>query len=73
MQTRLMSLIETIANIVIGIIVSFISQLVIFKAYDIVLPMAQNLQIVGWFTAVSLIRSYLIRRYFNKLTRRIKT
>jgi hypothetical protein len=65
MQSRLMSLIETLVNIAIGLVVSLISQLVIFKAYGIKLDMHQNLQIVGWFTAVSIIRSYAVRRMFN--------
>ena len=73
MQSRLMSLIETLVNIAIGLVVSLISQLVIFKAYGIKLDMHQNLQIVGWFTAVSIIRSYAVRRMFNWVhLRRIK-
>ena len=60
-----MSLIETLVNVALGLIVSLISQLVIFQAYGIKLDLHQNLQIVGWFTAVSIIRSYAVRRMFT--------
>ena len=74
MQSRLMSLIETLVNVALGLIVSLISQLVIFQAYGIKLDLHQNLQIVGWFTAVSIIRSYAVRRMFTWVhLRRIKT
>ena len=74
MQSRLMSLVETLVNIAIGLIVSLISQLVIFQAYGIKLDFHQNLQIVGYFTAISIIRSYAVRRMFTWVhLRRIKT
>lgn len=67
MQSKLGSAVEAIANVVVGIIVSLISQLVIFGAYGIHLSLAENVQMVGYFTLVSLVRSYLLRRLFNRL------
>jgi len=64
-QTRLSSLIESVMNIVIGYAVGLLSQLVIFPFFDIHVSMRTNLLIGAWFTVVSLIRSYVIRRWFN--------
>lgn len=71
MQTRLMSLVETLTNIAVGLVISLISQLVIFGAYGIELSFGQNVQIVLWFTAISIIRSYCLRRLFNKFVRKL--
>ena len=67
MQSKLGSAVEAIANVVVGIIVSLISQLVIFGAYGIHISLVENMQMVGYFTLISLIRSYVLRRLFNRL------
>ena len=61
-----MSLVETVTNIVIGLVISLISQIIIFNAYGINLPINDNVAIVLWFTLISVIRSYTIRRLFNR-------
>lgn len=70
MQTRLMSMVETITNVAIGLVVSFLSQVVIFKYYDIHISLAQNLELTLYFTVVSIVRSYVLRRFFNSIRRR---
>lgn len=73
MQTRIESLIESLANIFIGYGIAFISQIVIFPMFGIDVPISTNLWIGAWFTIVSLIRSYIMRRWFNaRLHERIK-
>ncbi len=67
MQSRRMSMIEVATNIAIGLVVSFISQIVIFKLYDIHISVTQNVEITIWFTVISIIRSYLVRRWFNSM------
>lgn len=64
-QTRLGSLIEALMNIVIGYGVALLSQLAIFPMFNIHIPLSTNLWIGVWFTLISLIRSYIIRRWFN--------
>lgn len=64
-QTRLESLIESIINILIGYGVALLSQLLIFPMFGIQVSLTDNLLIGAWFTAVSLVRSYAIRRWFN--------
>lgn len=64
-QSRLGSLIESLMNIVIGYGIALLSQLAIFPMFDIHIPLSTNLWIGVWFTLISLIRSYVIRRWFN--------
>lgn len=64
-QTRLESLLESIVNIIIGYGVALMSQLVIFPLVGIDVPLSTNIVIGFWFTIISLIRSYVIRRWFN--------
>jgi len=64
-QTKLESLLESIVNILIGYFVALLSQLIIFPLVGIDVPLSTNLIIGFWFTAISLARSYVIRRWFN--------
>ena len=65
-QTKTSSAIESLINVVIGYSVAIMSQLLIFPFFGIHVGIQTNLAIGGWFTLVSLIRSYVIRRWFNK-------
>jgi hypothetical protein len=65
MQTRLLSLIESTVNTIINYIVSVLSQVIVFPFYDISIPLYGNIAIGVWFTAISIIRSYIIRRIFS--------
>ena len=62
-------MVETITNVAIGLIVSFLSQVVIFKLYDIHISLAQNLELTLYFTVVSVIRGFALRRFFNSIRR----
>jgi hypothetical protein len=64
-QSRLGSLLESIANIAVGYGVAVASQLLIFPLFGIHIPLSDNLLIGVWFTIISLARSYAIRRWFN--------
>lgn len=65
MQTKRQSLTESIVNVAIGYLVAVGSQVLIFPFFDIVVTLGDNLLIGVWFTVVSIVRSYLIRRYYN--------
>mgnify|MGYP003455143609 FL=1 len=69
MQTRLQSLLEAWTNVIIGYFVALAAQIIVFPWYDIDVSISQNLQIGLIFTAVSIARSYLVRRLFNRLHR----
>ena len=65
-QSRLGSLIESVVNIAIGLIVALVSQLIVFPLVGIHdVAFSTNLEIAAYFTAISLVRSYVIRRWFN--------
>jgi hypothetical protein len=64
-QTKLGSLIESVMNIIIGYGIALLSQILIFPLFDIHISLSTNLWIGFWFTLISLIRSYVIRRWFN--------
>ncbi len=66
MQTKYQSLIESLTNILIGYLAALLSQVLIFPLFDIYVSLQDNLLIGLYFTIISLIRSYLVRRYFNK-------
>jgi len=66
-QSRLGSLIESLTNVAIGYGVALASQLAIFPLYGIEVSISQNIQIGMWFTAISIARSYIVRRWFNGL------
>lgn len=71
MQSKRMSLIEAITNVLVGLVVSFLAQIVIFKLYDVHVTFSQNVEITLFFTAVSIVRSYALRRFFNNIRRTI--
>ena len=69
-QSRHASLLESAANIAIGYGVAVAAQVAIFPLFGINIPLGDNLLIGGLFTVVSLVRSYALRRLFNKLSGR---
>ena len=73
MQSKLQSLIESFTNILIGYLTALFSQILIFPIFDIYVSFQDNLLIGLYFTIISLIRSYLVRRYFNNKDTNCKT
>lgn len=69
-QSKLASLVEALASTALGYGVALVSQLVIFPLYGVNISLDANLQIVAWFTAISLVRGYFVRRYFEWRLRR---
>lgn len=70
MQSKTHSLIEALTNTAVGFGISLASQIVIFGAYGVRLPLADNLAITLWFTAISILRGFVLRRAFNRWTAR---
>lgn len=65
-QSKKQSLKETVISTFIGLAVSLITQIVVFPLYGMKVSFNQNIQITIIFTIVSILRGYLVRRYFNK-------
>lgn len=66
-QSRMGSLVESIANVVIGYGVAVAAQVAIFPLFGVHLPIQDNMLIGVLFTVVSLVRSYCLRRLFRRL------
>lgn len=65
-QSKLESLIESCANTAIGFFVSLLTwQLIAAPYLGLSLPMHENLIVTGIFTVVSVLRGYVVRRFFN--------
>lgn len=64
-QTRLVSLIETLLNTAIGFAVSFIAWPIAAAITGIQYNHGQHWAMVIIFTAISIARGYIIRRWFN--------
>ena len=66
-QSRLMSLAESLANVLVGYGVAVITQVLVFPLFGLVVTITENLMIGLIFTAVSIVRSYALRRVFETL------
>jgi hypothetical protein len=58
-------MVETVTGTAIGYTVAVVSQIIIFPFFDINLPVESNMVIALWFTVISLLRGYWVRRLFN--------
>jgi len=65
MQTKLSSFYEAMLNTIVGYIISLTAQLFIFPIYGHSFSLWHNVQIGLIFMALSLARSYVLRRFFN--------
>jgi hypothetical protein len=66
-QTRKASLVESLMNVAIGYSIALASQIVVFPWFGINIPITSNIAIGLIFTAVSIIRSFALRRFFEVL------
>lgn len=66
-QTRKHSAFEAVANVLIGYSINLVAQIVIFPLLGVSASLAQNIGIGLAFTGISLVRSYLLRRWFNRI------
>ncbi len=65
MQQKRTSLVESITNTLLGLVVNFLLSLAIYPILGIPVRLHQNLIIVVIFTGTSILRNYIVRRYFN--------
>ena len=66
MQTRIRSLYETVINILIGLSLSMASYAILFPLLGLPYRVSDSLLISVWFTVLSVVRQYVIRRWFAK-------
>lgn len=70
MQSRSLSFVESIANIVIGFVVAIATQSVVFPGFGLAPTANENAMIGLIFASVSFARGYAIRRLFVWLDRK---
>jgi len=68
MQQKRHSAMESVVNVLAGYGVAIASQVLIFPWFGIHVSIRTNLWIGAWFTLISLVRSYFLRRIFTHLT-----
>ena len=61
-QSRRMSLVEAIANVIIGFAVALLTQIIVFPLFDVEVTLGENLAIGSLFTLTSICRSFVLRR-----------
>ena len=66
-QSRAMSFLEVIANVVIGYAVAVCAQTLIFPMFGLHITLGQNLKLGAAFTVVSILRSFALRRLFETI------
>ncbi len=66
-QSRMMSFIESWANVAVGYGVAVLTQVIVFPLFGIFVDFSQQLGIGFVFTAVSIIRSFALRRIFEEI------
>ena len=69
-QSRLMSLVESVANVIVGYGVAVVTQILIFPVFGLHTTLAQNLKMGAIFTLVSIARSCALRRVFEAIRMR---
>ena len=66
-QSRAMSFVEAVANVLAGYGIALLTQVALFPTFGLHLAMTENVLIAGVFTGVSLARSFVLRRPFERL------
>jgi hypothetical protein len=69
-QSRTMSLVESVANVVVGYGVAVVTQILIFPVFGLHTTLAQNMKLGAIFTVMSIARSFALRRVFETLRAR---
>lgn len=66
MQTKKQSIVESITNTAVGYGISLMSLFLIFPVLGIASSPRKNIAISAYFTVISILRGYVLRRFFNK-------
>jgi hypothetical protein len=66
-QSRTMSLVEAVANVVVGYGLAVATQVLVFPMFQLQVSIGETLVIGLIFTIVSIVRSYALRRFFERV------
>ena len=70
MQSRWLSFVEAVTNIVVGYGLAVLTQIIVFPLFGLHVSLGENFLLATLFTGISLIRSFAIRRLFNAVLNR---
>ena len=62
-----MSLVEAVTNVVVGYVLAVATQIVVFTWFGLQASLGENLAIGLAFSGISVIRSFALRRFFERL------
>ena len=65
-QTKKESLLESASNVLIGFTITIIASFIVYPMFGVQMSPLTNVWVTITFTLISLIRAYIIRRWFNK-------
>ena len=66
-QSKAMSMVEAVSSVAIGFGIALAVQIVVFPAFGIIIPLSDDLLITAIFTAASVVRGFVVRRFFEAI------
>ena len=70
MQSKMESMIETLTSVFVGWIIGVILNMLVLPLFDYDITVVDSLLVSLIFTVISVVRGYLIRRFFNSKERK---
>ena len=68
-QTRRQSMIEAVINVVVGFSINMLLNFAVFPLFGWHISLQQNIALGVIYTVISILRSYSLRRLFNRMHR----
>ena len=69
MQSKKQSLIETLTNVLVGWLIGVILNMVVLPLFGYNISLTDGVLISIIFTIVSIVRGYVVRRWFNRMNK----
>lgn len=69
-QSKLESFIEAVLNVVVSFVMNVVLQLLVLPLFGIEINMVVNLSLAAIFTGAHILKTYVIRRYFDSRIRK---
>lgn len=71
-QTKVQSFVESLANTSVGFGINYCANLVVLPWFGFQVSYSQAALMGVVFTVISVVRGYVVRRYFNRKLRKVK-
>ena len=65
-ESRHLSLLEAVTNVVVGYMLAILTQMIVFPWFGLTASLQENFAIGAAFVGVSLVRSYALRHVFER-------